>query len=151
MRKFTAFLSFVVALGVGTIPADAQQPQPRTIEIRSFGNDVVGDLLVEALQSAFRAAPRYRMVLSGGEIGITVSTMGLPEGTRDDVRGIYGLVWFIRRPDGAESYLSSTVGWTGREAVAQAAAGIVERTDSVLAKSPGPGADRRSPPILGWD
>lgn len=149
MRKTAAFLAIVAVLV--SAPVDAQQaPARRSIEITSFGTDPVGDLLLTAVREAFRRSDRYNVVLSGGEIGLRITTLGLPDGDRTDLRSIYGLVWFIRRPDGVQSFLSSTVGWTGREAVNAAAAGIVARTDSVLMRAPGPGADSRTSQFLGW-
>ena len=152
MRTAAAFLIIAALLALSPEASAQQAPsRRRTIEITSFGTDQVGDLLLTAVREAFRSSKNYTLVLSGGEIGLTISTLGIPDGGRTDVRGIYGLVWFIRRPDGVQSYLSSTVGWTGREAVASAASGIVARTDSVLLKAPGPGADSRASQILGWD
>ena len=149
--RYPAVLA-LAAVFLLSVPLEAQQPTPRrSIEITSFGTDPVGDLLLTAVRDAFRSSNRYNVLLAGGEIGLRISTLGIPDGDRNDQRGIYGLVWFIRRPDGVQAFLSSTVGWTERDAVRSAAAGIVARTDSVLLKAPGPGADGRASQILGWD
>jgi hypothetical protein len=148
--RYTAAL-FAIAALLFSAPVDAQQaPSRRSIEITSFGTDPVGDLLLTAVRNAFRQSDRYDLVLSNGEIGLRISTLGIPDGDRSDLRSVYGLVWFIRRPDGVQSFLSSTVGWTGRDAVNSAAAGILARTDSVLMRAPGPGADARTSQFLGW-
>jgi hypothetical protein len=106
------------------------------VEIQQQTDDMVGERLVYFVRETFRKSTAFRVTdLPESRVQVIISTMPrFPDDPSSST--IYSVVWNLVIPNGSSDwttlYLSSTLGYAGRDVVTSSAETIVARTDNLM-------------------